>query len=358
MRFLFPLYICFWFSGFGQQIEHRLILFGDAGEMNKQQDNLITEASKFALPGKTSVFFLGDNIYPSGMGITDDEAQESSAILRSQYTAFRQVGLPVTFIAGNHDWDKSGPNGLEKLKLQADFINGQHDAALRFIPEAGIPGPYIESVSDKITVILYDSEYWLFPFHDNPDSALNGKVRVQFLDSIATGVGDTEDKTILIVSHHPMRSFGEHAVRFSWKDHIFPLTRKWKNFYVPLPVLGSVYPVLRSTVFKSPEDLSHPTYKNLIRDISTAVGNHKNVIFVSGHDHGLQYIVDKSFRQIVSGSGSKTSFIHSGKTLKYKYNKQGFCILDCLDNGSLNVSFYMFKDDKILKSFEDVIKHE
>lgn len=339
----------------GQELQQRLVLFGDAGEINAGQEGLLAKASEFVVPGKTTVFFLGDNIYPLGMGLVPEEAATTATILRSQYTSFIEKGVPVTFIAGNHDWDKSGRQGLEKIKAQADYIHAQQSALLHFVPQAGTGGIARQALSDHVTALLYDSEYWLFPWHSNPDSAVDGRVRAEFVNALAHHVQNEKDKMLLLVSHHPMQSFGEHGIRFTWKDHLFPLTRKWKCAYLPFPLLGSVYPVLRSTVLKTAEDLKHPTYKRLIGDTKTAVKDHKNVIFVSGHDHGLQFIVEGNYRQIVSGSGSKTSHISPDKTLKYKYNKQGFCVLDCLSDGSLDLSFYIYGDEKITKSFQDHI---
>ena len=107
MRKLFFIYLsfCFFDNTSAQQIENRLILFGDAGEINKQQGDLLAEASRLILAGKTHVYFLGDNIYPHGMGLTNTEAEETAAILQSQYIPFRRQGVPVTFIAGSHEWD-------------------------------------------------------------------------------------------------------------------------------------------------------------------------------------------------------------------------------------------------------------
>src|SRR5690606_40796464 len=51
-------------------------------------------------------------------------------------------------------------------------------------------------------------------------------------------------------------------------DHIFPLRKIWRGLYIPLPILGSVYPLLRSTVFRTAEDLKHPCYRELIESVT------------------------------------------------------------------------------------------
>ncbi|MFD2970187.1 metallophosphoesterase [Sphingobacterium bambusae] len=354
-HFVLSLLIICCFSTFAQEIQRRLILFGDAGEINEEQEGLLEDAANLVISNKTSVFFLGDNIYPLGMGLTKDEAEHTGAILRSQYGAFVQKGSPTYFIAGNHDWDKSGPQGLAKVKAQAAFLKNQGEALVKFLPEPGTAELATLPLTDKVIAVLYDSEYWLFPHHNHPDSALEGVVRETFLKVLRQLIQQNSDKTILLISHHPMQSYGEHAVKFSWRDHLFPLTRKWKSAYVPLPVLGSIYPLLRSTVLRSAEDLPHPHYKRLVRDVYEQVGDHQNVIFISGHDHGLQYIEREGRKQIVSGSGAKTSFISGGKGSKYRHNEQGFCTLDCLDDGSLNLSFYIYSNQQVKKAYEKSI---
>ena len=46
-------------------VARRIILIGDAGEMNGRQQVIITDAASRVLPGKTTVLFLGNNIFPN-----------------------------------------------------------------------------------------------------------------------------------------------------------------------------------------------------------------------------------------------------------------------------------------------------
>ncbi|TCV18643.1 calcineurin-like phosphoesterase family protein [Sphingobacterium alimentarium] len=352
MRALFPVFLFIWFNALGQEVEHRLILFGDAGEVNAGQRAAIQKAVELIIPEKSSVYFLGDNIYPYGMALDRSEIQESIDILESQYLPFTERNIPVTFVAGNHDWDKSRSMGLEKVKAQEEFIKGRGIKNLRFLPKAGSADVIAEDVTNSARILVYDSEYWLFPHHSNPDSALSSSIRQEFLQVIRQEVEQNKDKHVLILSHHPMRSYGEHGKNITWKDHIFPLTRINNNMYLPLPVLGSLYPLIRTTIFYSAEDATHPLYRELINDITRATKDFSNLIFVAGHDHGLQMIQDNNFIQIVTGSGAKRSHIAKHPTQQFVSNKQGFCVIDCLDNGQLLVSFYTVLNNQTTKSYE------
>jgi hypothetical protein len=43
----------------------------------------------------------------------------------------------------------------------------------------------------------------------------------------------------------------------------------------------------------------------LANRLKSIVQDKENIIFVSGHDHNLQYHEERNIRQIVSGAGSK-----------------------------------------------------
>lgn len=345
----FGLLLLTFFSS-AQELVKRIILVGDAGEINVKQSSLLHEAASLVKEDSTLVFFLGDNIYPSGMALEGVEREEGIKSLHSQFEVFRSLDVPVYFMAGNHDWNVSRPGGLERLVAQEKYLNSQEDKDIRFIPPAGEPGPVSINVSDEIVVIAYDSEYWLYPYH--PESENLEIARKDFSEKLTLLFEENKDKTVLVLSHHPMVTYGEHSLIFGWKQHVFPLTRIHKNLYIPLPVIGSIFPLWRGHIFDSSEDLPSKQYQELIKTIMQAKGDHPNVLFAAGHDHGLQYIDTGNIKQVVSGSGSKTSFIINHKDLKYKYQQQGFSILDCLDNGDVLLAYYTVQNSKAVKAYE------
>ena len=355
MRIILSLFLFLSLNLYGQTIKHRLILLGDAGEINEGQRLSIQKASELIIAEQTSVYFLGDNIYPLGMGLDSANASEGQQILQSQFAPFTTKSAAVTFIAGNHDWDKSGKLGLEKVRAQEAYLNSKGIASLTYLPKAGTAEIAVVNPTNATKLLLYDSEYWLFPNHQNADSALSEKVRTNFLSNLKSELTQNPASRMLIISHHPMISFGEHGKNITWKDHIFPLTRKWKNLYLPLPILGSLYPLIRTKIFYSAEDLTHPIYQKLKADITTLTAAHKDVVFIAGHDHGLQLIQDNTITQIVTGSGSKTSHIAHHHSQRFVSNHQGFCVLDILSNEDIAITFYTVDKGKVTKAFESIL---
>src|SRR4249920_254217 len=98
-------------------IVRRVILIGDAGEINRSQQAVIGDAASRIIGGKTTVLFLGNNIYKHGMALSDSSRQiETGQILQSQFQPMRSKGASVYFLPGNYDWDKSGKQGLARIQ--------------------------------------------------------------------------------------------------------------------------------------------------------------------------------------------------------------------------------------------------
>src|SRR5690606_13074865 len=98
-------------------------------------------------------------------------------------------------------------------------------------------------------------------------------------------------KKVIVASHHPSYTYGIHGGVFGIKDHLFPLTalKKTKNLYLPLPVLGSIYPLYR-TWFGNIQDTPHPVYRQFRDAKVSLMKNHPDIIDVAGHEHALQHI--------------------------------------------------------------------
>src|SRR4030095_8385167 len=92
------------------------------------------------------------------------------------------------------------------------------------------------------------------------------------------------------------------------------------------------------------QDLSHPTYTNMINQVTNAVKSHPHVVFVAGHDHGLQLIQDSSHSYIVSGGGCKIQRVSMGRKSLYAESIRGFVVMEISTNKNVTVNFYSVSD--------------
>src|SRR5690606_31015105 len=149
---------------------------------------------------------------------------------------------------------------------------------------------------------------------------------------------ENQDKVVLFAMHHPMRAYGPHNGAYSWKDHLFPLTAAQENLYIPLPVIGSIYPIYR-TLFGDIQDIPHPKYQAFIGALGIVLALSPHVIQLSGHEHGLFSTREGSNHYVVSGSGAKNTYIKKHNPAEFTYNVQGYAYLDFYQNHRVSLTF-------------------
>jgi hypothetical protein len=347
------LWVCWHPCSAGDSLRLRLILIGDAGEMGPEQQRLMPHAAKQVVPGKTTVFFLGDNIYPRGMGIDEGADEErGQSILRSQFEPLRLAGAKVYFIPGNHDWDRQGLLGLQKIRRQHEFLNSLEDTALLMLPARGCPGPAVIAPDDSLVVIVLDSQWWLHAYSRQDDSInCSCQNEPEVLAALAGILDSCRQQQVLLATHHPFYSYGSHGGYFSWKDHLFPLTAIKPELLIPLPVIGSLYPLYRRGLSHR-QDLHHKVYRSMIRQVDSVFSRHPRGMYLSGHEHGLQLIQYPGAKlQLVSGGGAKENFTMKGRHSLYGVSGQGYATADVRADGSMVLQFYEYHSGQMQASF-------
>ena len=322
-------------------IAHTFYLIGDAGNstltknapaLDYLQKHLI-KASK-----KSTLIFLGDNVYETGI---PDKQSKNYPLAKRRIDAQTDVAKLFKgnsiFIPGNHDWY----NGLDGLKREEKLVEkalGKNS----FLPENGCPLKKVE-ISKDIVLIIVDTHWYVTNWNTHPTINDNCeiKTRTKFLDEFEGVIKKARGKTTIIALHHPMFTNGSHGGKYSLKSHLNPL-----------PVLGSMKNLIRKTSGITNTDIQNKRYNELRKRIITLSQENDKTIFVSGHDHNLQYIVQDNLPQIVSGSGSKTTPTKLSKNSKFTYGEQGFAKLEIYKDGSSNVYFYTVKDNKIVYQTE------
>jgi hypothetical protein len=319
----------------GKVLATRVILIGDAGKA-KENDSVMIALNNWSLkaPQRTTVFFLGDNIYPSGLPTEDDPSRsKAEKYLLAQINAVKGTGARAVFLAGNHDW-KSG--GTAAIQRQQEFLNSHLLGESNLLPRDGCPGP-VKIDLKKVRIIIMNSEWWLREDKSDKSECTFHK-KSEVVKGLKTLMETSGDREIVILGHHPISTHGPHGGFYSWKDHLFPLTNKVNWMWIPLPVVGSIYPLGRWHFVRHNQDLNGKLNK-IYRDSLTAAAKYYQPLFyASGHEHSLQVLHDKTDTfdyLLVSGSGSKTSELSHGDDTLFAHSHLGFMVVDFFEDNSI-----------------------
>ena len=291
------------------------------------------------------VIFLGDNIYERGMPKPEDsDRKEKERRIVSQIDVVKKFKGRSIVIPGNHDWNESRPGGLAAINRQEQFIEQYLDSADVLLPSNGCGGPVEIQLNEDLVIIIIDSEWWLTKYSKPlaPDNGCNSSSRLDLIQQVEDIVVRNRGKNIVLAQHHPLFSNGRHGGYFTLKDYIFPLTLVRDNLYIPLPIIGSIYPLLRQYGI-SRQDLSNKDYQQLKRGLLTVLGEEKNVVIAAGHEHALQLNKYKDINHIVSGAGSKSTSLIKGNDALFAYGgggAKGFARLNYYNNGQCWVEFW------------------
>lgn len=314
---------------------YRVLLIGDAGEPNEPEPSL-TLLMEWAgkAPDKTMIIFLGDNVYPQGLpGEGDPWRKEGERRLKAQTDVIKNSGASGFFIPGNHDWKM----GLTGLRNQEQFVHREIGGDSTFLPKAGCPGPAVVDVHN-LRIIALDSHYWVES--EEGRAAECAEIdRDAVIASLETCLRNAGDRHVILVSHHPFDSYGVHGGFLDWKDHIFPLRHIQSWMWLPLPIIGSVYPLFRLHIVDNPEDLKSPGHRDMLKRCAQAFAIKKPLIWAGGHDHSLQVMEGGEHvgYALVSGGGihKKLSTVSHGENSLFSHLHAGFMAVDFLQDGSV-----------------------
>ncbi|MEM9849453.1 MAG: metallophosphoesterase, partial [Bacteroidota bacterium] len=331
------------------KLRHSIYLVGDVGGIAEEDDFWISFQHTLAqAPKASTVVFLGDNLYPSGMPPKSDEKarKQSEEQLDVQLNLLKDYKGQVLFVPGNHDWTKYGLEGLKRQEKYIEHkLEDMHDlsgkqAKHTFLPDDGCSGPEVVEINDQLVIIAIDSEWWLEDWdeHIEINTDCEHRNRESFLYYFEEALRKYRTRNVVVVMHHPIYSNGSHGGYLTAKEHLFPFTQYFKRGYIPFPVIGSLGSLVRKLGLIK-QDLGHPLYKDLRTGLVGAASKNGSYIFAAGHEHNLQYWEKEEQSFIVSGSGVKTNAVKAGDESLFAYARQGFARLDFYEDGSAWVNF-------------------
>lgn len=319
------------------KIAHTFFLVGDVGSPNKDEAQETLSFLQKRLENsnkKSTLLFLGDNIYPNGFPSNKSPEEQVSAEtkLTKQLELSKNFKGKTIFIPGNHDWN----NGTVGLERQAKFITNYLNDKKAFLPQKNC-GLEELKIDKNITLITIDSQWFLEDWDKYPtiNDDCSIKTREDFFDELASILNKNQDKTVILALHHPLMSNGTSGGQYAAEKELFPLEQK-----IPLPVIGSLFNLTRKTSGIYPQDIQNKVYLNFTKRVKTLLQNQRNIIVVSGHDHNLQYLSKNNIRQIISGAGSKSEAAKAVSPNDFSYGRNGYATLTLYKNGETKVSFY------------------
>ena len=332
-------------------IELAIFLIGDAGSSAYDGEPVLQELALQAdslRPVRQFVVFLGDNVYPRGVPpLGDPGRDDAEKKVAAQVLAIRKGSAQGLLIPGNHDWDRQGRDGWNSIRRQDTLVRKFGGKDVRLAPAGGCPGPDVMDLGAQVRLIALDTEWWVHndvkPYGDT--SPCPTRTYDEVVDSLSGALRDKGERHAIVLTHHPMRSGGIHGGSFTVMDHIFPLRNFKRWLWVPLPLIGSIYPFARQMGISN-QDISGRKYRQMRDAFERAFRRHPPLVVASGHDHDLQVIrggrpsVTNAAYQLVSGAGilGHASVVRDIEGSLFQREAAGFMRLDVTRDGRVRLS--------------------
>ena len=341
------------------RIRYTVFLIGDVGnpipkEKGGEPSLNFLRKKIMEAGAKSTTVFLGDNVYEFGLSeVGAYDRKEGERRLRDQMDILRGYAGEKYMVPGNHDWKQGLKGGFEQVLREQRFAENYmaHDSAAfsytaDFItPNNGCPGPYEIRLQDDLVLITVNSQWFLTQPSERPYGAGGGcgvENETEFMAQLEDVIARNKDKNIMVVGHHPLYSDGVHGGYFTLADHIFPISIVYKYAFLPLPVIGSIYPFARKYGGIS-QDLAYPAYRAYKQGLTDIFAKYPNIIYAAGHEHNLQYFQEGTTHYIVSGSGCKTQHVKPGDGggALFSDKEKGWARVNYYDDGEVWTEYYV-----------------
>jgi hypothetical protein len=323
-------------------IEHTVFLIGDAGHPRPGGEPVFDALARLAPEDSTrgTLVFLGDNIYPAGLPAEGHvDRKEAEEVLGQQIGLAKRTRLHTIFIPGNHDWARHREDGWDAVRRQAAFIEA-HGPNIVMRPDDGCPGPEIEDVGTVLRLIALDTQWWL---HAGPrpgeGSSCGARTESEVVARLSDAIASSNGRHVVVLGHHPLATGGEHGGHFQTRTHLFPLRSLASWLWLPLPGVGSIYPMARANGY-SPQDLSSPVNRVMREALGRGMEKQPPLAYVAGHEHSLQVIRGNRARWLlVSGSGisGHQSWVTWSDSTAFAAEAAGFMRLDVMKGGRVRL---------------------
>jgi len=322
------------------ELLYTVYLLGDIKNSTKGRNNLTLLKTHIDEENdQSAVILLGDIIYPLGLPDSSDAGfDDAKRDLNNVLKTFDSFKGELIVIPGNHDWARGRQQGWENLKNLEEYIEKNSGPGNAFLPDHGCPGPVEVELSNDLTLIIFDSQWW---FHKHIKPGSDGECGFTDEEEIFIQIEDAlrrnRDKKVIFATHHPLFSVGKHGGHFPASYLLFPLLEIKNWLYLPLP--GFIYVGYRKYLGNI-QDLAHPEYQIFKETLLNILKEYPNVVYAAGHEHNLQYFQKDSLHHIISGGGGDASYIsRKKKKTDFAYQSTGFNKLSYFSNGDVWMDF-------------------
>ena len=335
-----PVIVCALLSTFAQQPDSTdvaLFLIGDAGVPRVGFEPVLAALQREAAtsPGERVVVFLGDNIYPRGLPDSTYLAErvESERRLNAQVVAAESSHAKTIFIPGNHDWDAERSDGWAAVRREGAYVRAFSHNTVLFLPANGCPGPTVFDAGTRVRLLLLDTQWWLQQEGQKPEgppgtSGCPAATASDVVDSVRTDIATAGARFVVVLAHHPIYSGGAHAEHWNIGDY-----------------LGSGPVILLRRMVNSAQDFRSSVNTAMRQALSSAFDPLPPLLYVSGHDHGLQVLTGRQsahepLRYIVSGAGAYNHLDPTRRVDRTKWDarESGYVRIDFFRGGTVRLA--------------------
>lgn len=246
-------------------------------------------------PERTVVVFTGNYLEAELPGDGEPGREEAVAALDAHVAAVKDFwdrDGRVWFLPGHTDFAAGGTKVVKRLrkllnkKLSAD--GKKRDA----MPESACASSELIELSGDVGLLLVNSEWWMQDSSADPnfnDGCLV-KTRKAFLGNITDTMRKYRGRRLIVASHHPLKSYGEHGGAFTAAAHA-----------EPFPIAGTAWVLAREAGLVA-QYQNFPLVQGYSLMLKNEGARYGAFVFVSGHDANLQYVTVDLHSQIISGS--------------------------------------------------------
>ncbi len=264
------------------------------------QDILKNIVSSSSQEQNATLLFVGNTADP--ISIKENSVKTT---IGKQLDVISDFNGEIVFIPGYNEWKTKGHKNVKGLEK---FI--QENSRAKYYPDDGCPIKKKE-ISKNVVLVAVDSQWFLEDWdkntYINDDCDINN--RTQFFLEFESILKKSQNQITIVAIHHPMFT-------------------------------NSKTGIIARTGGPSIQDFQNKQYRTLRNKLITLARQKENVIFVSGQDKNLQYVLKYGIPQIISGSVGKTKGVKPSQKDNFGASKNGFAKLNIFKNGEVTVNYY------------------